>query len=216
MNFYTLLIIFGWLASIFFLALFIRNRFTNNSEVTRKIIHIGSGPLIPLAIWLDISRQIIIPIALTITTIIIINNQIKIIPGIEDIERKSFGTIAYCLSISFLLILLWPKNSVALMAGVLVMSFGDGLAGLIGKEFKSRQWKFMNQTKSIIGTSVMAITSTIVLLIVAYTYNVNTNLFVIGFIALISVILEQFSILGVDNFTVPIGVTFLWKYFETL
>tara|TARA_E500000331_G_C16882151_1_gene550968 strand:- start:269 stop:559 length:291 start_codon:yes stop_codon:yes gene_type:complete len=94
------------------------------------------------------------------------------------------------------------------------MTFGDGFAGLIGKNFQSKSWFFLNQKKSFFGTMTMFITSLIVVFGLSYfqEYSFNINIFTIAFI---STVIEQFSIFGVDNFIVPISAAFCFNYFIT-
>ena len=94
------------------------------------------------------------------------------------------------------------------------MSFGDGLAGLIGKNFKSKNWDFFKQKKSIFGTLTMFLTSLIVVFSLGYFQqnSFNFNYFTIAFFA---TLLEQFSILGIDNFIVPISSALFFNFFIT-
>jgi len=169
----------------------------------RKIIHIGMGPLIPLAIFLEIEQTVAQYFAGIISILIVINYIYKLFPIIEDVDRKSFGTFFYCFSLLILISLFWEKDPLALTAGFFIMSFGDGLAGLIGKNFKSKNWEILNQKKSIIGTSTMFLTSLLVLFILGYTNNTDFNYYYFS-IALLATLLEQVSVIGIDNFSVPI------------
>jgi len=60
---------------------------------------------------------------------VLINYSYKLFPTIEDVERKSYGTLFYCLSLFILIYLFWEKDPYALIAGFFIMTFGDGLAG---------------------------------------------------------------------------------------
>ena len=172
-------------------------------ELQRKIIHIGMGPLVPIAKYLQITQTIAEIFTGLIILLILLNYKFKLVPVIEDIERKSYGTFFYCLSLFILIFIFWDINYYALIAGVFVMTFGDGLAGLIGKSFKSKNWTIFNQKKSIIGTSTMFLVSLVVISILGYKNNVDFNYYYFG-IALIATLLEQISIIGIDNFSVPI------------
>ena len=101
-----------------------------------------------------------------------------------------------------------------MIAGLFIMTFGDGFAGLIGKKFKSKSWIFMRQKKSLLGTITMFLTSLTVMFGLSYfqKYNFNINILTI---ALISTILEQFSFFGIDNFIVPISAAFFFNLFIT-
>jgi len=60
---------------------------------------------------------------------VFINYNYKLFPTIEDVERKSYGTLFYCLSLFILIYLFWNKDPYALITGFFLMTFGDGLAG---------------------------------------------------------------------------------------
>ena len=192
-----------YIVFIFLISKLFKNFYPNNQELLRKIIHIGMGPLIPLAKFLEIEQNTAQYFAGSITILIVINYIYKLFPIIEDIDRKSFGTFFYCFSLLILISLFWEQDPLALTAGFFIMTFGDGLAGLIGKNYKSINWEIFNQKKSIIGTSTMFLVSFLVLFILGYTNNINFNNYYF-YIAFIATLLEQVSILGIDNFSVPI------------
>ena len=202
---------------IFFIFLIseIYKRFNpNNKEATRKIIHIGIGPLIPLAKFLDIDQNSALCFTGLVSLLTFINYQSKLFPTIEDIERKSYGTLFYCLSLFILIYLYWNKDPAALIAGFFIMTFGDGFAGLIGGNFQSKSWIVFGQKKSFLGTLTMLITSLIVVFILSYfqKYTVVINSLTIAFLA---TFLEQISILGIDNLIVPITTAFCFHFFIT-
>ena len=186
----------------------------NNKETIRKIIHIGIGPLIPLAKYLEIDQNSALYFTGIVSILVFINYQYKLFPAIEDVDRKSFGTLFYCLSLYILISLFWTSDPKALIAGFFVMTFGDGLAGLIGKKFKSKSWFFLNQKKSLYGTMTMFFTSLFVVTSLGFSnaYNFNINFITI---AIIATLLEQFSIFGIDNFIVPITAGVFFNLFIT-
>tara|TARA_Y100001978_G_scaffold46807_1_gene41738 strand:+ start:191 stop:832 length:642 start_codon:yes stop_codon:yes gene_type:complete len=188
---------------IFLISKIFKKFYPDNQELLRKIIHIGMGPLIPIAKFLEIEQNAAQYFAGGISILIIINYIYKLFPIIEDIDRKSFGTFFYCLSLLIMISLFWEIDPLALTAGFFIMSFGDGLAGLIGKNFKSKSWKILNQKKSILGTATMFVISFLILSFLGFQNNIDFNLNYF-YIALIATILEQISIIGIDNFTVPI------------
>ena len=192
-----------YIVFIFLISKLLKNFYPNNQELLRKIIHIGMGPLIPLAKFLEIEQSAAQYFAGGISILILINYIYKLFPIIEDIDRQSFGTFFYCFSLLILISLFWEQDPLSLTAGFFIMTFGDGLAGLIGKNFKSKSWKIFNQKKSIIGTTTMFLISFLVVSILGYKNNLDFNYYYFG-IALLATVLEQISIIGIDNFSVPI------------
>tara|TARA_A100001234_G_scaffold214659_1_gene218490 strand:- start:93 stop:737 length:645 start_codon:yes stop_codon:yes gene_type:complete len=203
-----------YIFSIFFLSWIFQKYKPNNNELKRKIIHIGIGPLIPIAKFLEIDQNSALFFTGIISLLVLINYIFKIIPTIEDVERKSYGTLFYCLSLFILIYLFWDKDPYSLITGFFIMTFGDGLAGLLGKTFKSRSWFFLKQKKSLIGTLTMFLTSLIIVSSLGYAKQNSLNLdyFTIAFIA---TLLEQISFLGIDNFIVPILSALSFNFFVT-
>ena len=199
---------------IFGIAIIYKNFRPNNKEVLRKIIHIGMGPLILLAKYLGISQFFASYFTSLISLLIIVNYIYKLFPIIEDVERKSYGTFFYCISLLFLIVLFWDKDPYSLMAGFLIMTFGDGLAGLIGKNFSSKNWQIFYQQKSFLGTLTMLISSLFVLISVGIygDFSINQNFI---FIASLATILEQISVYGIDNLTVPLIASFSFNILIT-
>jgi phytol kinase len=211
LNFVFILI---YIFIIFFISIIYKRFNPNNKETLRKIIHIGIGPLIPLAKFLGIDQISALYFTGLISLLTFINYQSKLFPTIEDVDRKSYGTLFYCLSLFILIYLYWNKDPTSLMAGFFIMTFGDGFAGLIGKNFQSKSWFFLNQKKSFFGTITMFITSLIVIFGLSYfqKYSLSINMITIAFI---STVIEQFSIFGIDNLIVPISAAFCFNYFIT-
>ena len=207
-------VILLYLFSVFLISIVFKKYNENGREIVRKIIHIGIGPLIPIAQFLKIDQNSALIFTGIVTLMVFINYNYKLFPAIEDVERKSYGTLFYCLSLFILIYLFWNKDPYALITGFFIMAFGDGLAGLIGKSFNSKSWILFNQKKSLFGTMTMFLTSLIVVCSIGYTQQSSLNLsyFTIAFFA---TLLEQFSILGIDNFIVPISSALFFNFFIT-
>ncbi len=205
-------VILFYLFSIFIISILFKKYNENSKEIVRKIIHIGIGPLIPIAQFLKIDQNSALIFTGIVSLMVFINYTYKLFPTIEDVERKSYGTLFYCLSLFILIYLFWDKDPYALITGFLVMTFGDGLAGLIGKSFKSKSWIFFKQKKSLIGTIPMFLPSLIVVASIGYSQqnSFNLNYFTIAFLA---TLLEQFSAVGMDNFIVPISSALFFNFF---
>ena len=207
-------VILLYLFSIFLISIVFKKYNKDSKEIVRKIIHIGIGPLIPIAQFLKINQNSALIFTGIVSVMVFINYNYKLFPTIEDVERKSYGTLFYCLSLFILIYLFWDKDPYALISGFFIMTFGDGLAGLIGKSFNSKSWIFFKQKKSLYGTITMFLTSLMVVCSIGYSQqnSLNLNYFTIAFIA---TLLEQFSILGIDNFIVPISSALFFNFLIT-
>ena len=207
-------VILLYLFSIFLISIVFKKYNEDSREIVRKIIHIGIGPLITIAQFLKINQISALIFTGIVSFMVFINYKYKLFPTIEDVKRKSYGTLFYCLSLFILIYLFWDKDPYALITGFFIMSFGDGLAGIIGKSFNSKSWIFFKQKKSLYGTITMFFTSLIVVCSIGYAQqnSLNLNYFTIAFFA---TLLEQFSVLGIDNFIVPISSALFFNFFIT-
>ena len=204
-----------WLTLVTAVSLAVQARWPDRGEWSRKVVHIGAGPVVLIAWALGIDRWIALPTAALATLLAAVNHRRRLLPGLEDVDRASYGTVAYGASITLLLLVWWPQEPLVVASGVLVMAFGDGLAGLLGPQLTSPSWRILDQRRSLAGTATMALTSLAVLLALAALaaaggQPVPTPTAVVG-IALAATLLEQVAIGGLDNLSVPLAVAWLWS-----
>ena len=193
-------------------ALICRQRWPDQRELSRKIVHIGTGPIVVLAWWLTVPKSVAVPVALGVTVITAVNHRLQLLPAVEDVDRHSYGTVAYGLAISLLLLLFWPEQAVAVCAGVLVMAFADGLAGLIGRGVTSPSWTIWQQRKSVAGTVTMGLVTALVLLLLVLISQSPLHPLRLIAICALAVGLEQFGRWGIDNLSVPLAVGLCWAW----
>lgn len=131
--------------------------------VTRKLVHIGAGMWIwGILYFFDTWYMGIIPFA----TFIVLNYIIykfKILEGVDE-EDSSPGTVYFAFSITVLLLLFWRTGGVSdrvfiAAAAVMAMTWGDGLASLIGKTWGRHSYTFFEHTRTIEGSAAMFLAS---------------------------------------------------------
>ena len=208
---YPLAAVFIYLGVLVVVAEVLSRLITDDPELTRKVVHIGSGNVILLAWWLDISRGVIVAAAIIAAAIAILSYITPILPSIESVGRKSFGTLFYAISMGVLASCFWQNSPQYAVIGILVMAWGDGMAAIIGQRFGKHQYRVGQITKSWEGSLAMAavaffITGTILIAVEGNSWQSWTISFVVASVA---TILEAFSKLGIDNLTVPIISGFL-------
>lgn len=196
-----------WLGAISLLAATLK-RYTTNSEIVRKVVHIGTGNVILLAWWLHIPASVGIIAAILASIVTLVSYKLPILPGINSVGRQSLGTFFYSISIGLLIAWFWPvQQPQYAVLGVLVMAWGDGLAALIGQRFGKHPYKIWGMEKSWEGSLTMALVSYIVssLIFLGVQGNVWQTWVVSVAVALVATSLEAFSKFGIDNLTVPLG-----------
>ena len=211
---YPLVIIFLYLIALVAIAEILNRFITDDPELTRKVVHIGSGNVILLAWWLNISSWVIIIAAVIASAIAITSYILPILPSINSIGRKSLGTLFYAISIGVLAAIFWDSQPQYTALGILVMAWGDGMAAIIGQRWGKHQYQVLTITKSWEGSVAMAITSYLVIsLILLFSLGSHWQTWFISAIAAsLATSLEAFSKWGIDNLTVPLASAIVCYY----
>lgn len=202
---------FLWLLAVVSLSLMVRRRWPDQPEWPRKIVHISTGPVVLVAWTVQLDRWVVLLVAASVTILAAINHRIWILPAIEDVGRQSYGTVGYGLSITVLTWWFWPDQVAAMAVGVMVMALADGMAGLVGPAVTSPSWTVLGQRKSLAGTLTMASVSLTILLLAHEVLQDGPRLALLPAVALIATALEQVAVMGLDNLSVPVGVSWLWS-----
>lgn len=197
-----------WLGVILLLAEALNRLLSVNPEISRKVVHIGTGNVILVAWWLHIPAWIGISAGVLSGAIALISYQIPILPSINSVGRKSLGTFFYAVTIGVLIGWFWPINLPQYAAlGILVMTWGDGLAAVIGQNFGRHPYEIWGIRKSWEGSLTMLGVSYLVcsLILLSVQGNIWQTWVVSIIVAAIATALEMFSKFGIDNLTVPLS-----------
>ncbi|XTZ10622.1 MAG: diacylglycerol/polyprenol kinase family protein [cyanobacterium endosymbiont of Rhopalodia yunnanensis] len=185
------------------------NRLTGaDAELTRKVVHIGSGNVILIAWWFKLPPWILLVASFIASFIALISYFFPILPSINSVGRKSLGTFFYAVSIGILTYWFWIINKPQYtVIGILIMAWGDGMAAIIGKRFGRHPYQILEIKKSWEGSLTMMGVSFLITSIILFFTGESINIILITSL-LVSVIatgLEVFSKWGIDNLTVPLG-----------
>ncbi|MFN7864902.1 MAG: diacylglycerol/polyprenol kinase family protein, partial [bacterium] len=186
----------------------LKSLFSANGEITRKVVHIGTGNVILFAWWLNIPAWVGISAAILAATIAILSYFFPILPSLNSVGRRSWGTFFYAVSIGVLVAYFWPISHPEYAAmGILIMALGDGFAALVGQNFGQHPYKIFGSGKSLEGSLTMLVISFLVsLIILSFINGINPPIILVSLLTAIgATILETFSKLGIDNLTVPVG-----------
>lgn len=179
----------------------------DGAEIARKIVHIGAGHVILIAWWQRIPTIWGVAASLGVSLLTLLSYRYPLFPSISGVGRKSWGTFFYALSMAILIAVYWPQQPAFAILGILIMTWGDGLAALVGKRFGRHPYVLWGSKKSWEGSLTMAGVSSMVTLFVLWlTFGWHQHLWLITpTVGVAAMALETFSWRGVDNLTVPLG-----------
>lgn len=205
---YSITLVAFYLGIILVLAEAVNRLSNTNGELTRKIVHIGTGNVILLAWWLKIPASIGIGAACVACAIALTSYFVPILPSINSVGRQSLGTFFYAVSMGVLVGCFWYLDRPQYAAiGILVMAWGDGMAAIIGQNYGKHLYQIGEISKSWEGSLTMAIVSFLVISCILWFVQGNSwqTWLISAIVAVVATGLEAFSKLGIDNLTVPLG-----------
>lgn len=197
-----------WLGLVGLLAWCFRQKSAAGPEIVRKVVHIGVGNVILLAWWLNIPTWVGVAASVLFSAITLLSYQFPILPGLDSVGRNSWGTFFYAVSIGVLIGWFWPLQLPQYaVIGILIMTWGDGLAALIGQNFGRHPYRVWGMLKSWEGSLAMAAASYLVCSLVLFAAQGPIwQTWIVSLVVAIGAMgLETLSKFGIDNLMAPIG-----------
>lgn len=195
-----------------------------SSKISRKIIHIGTGPIFVLC-WLlfdqsDAARfyAAIVPFLITMQFLLVGTGMIKDQSAVDAMSRSGNrkeilkGPLFYGIAFVLLTIAYW-KNDPAGIIALMMLCGGDGLAEVLGSRYKSARL-FWSKKKTWPGSLGMFLGGTIFSLAILFiftqagVFNQDMRDFVpaVMVIGLIATIFESLPFEDYDNIVIPVVV----------
>ena len=182
-------------------------------EVSRKLVHILAGSMALASPFIFVSNIPPTLLGFIFFTINLFAIKTKFFKGMHSTERKTYGTVYFPLAYVLLCIFWWDRQ-ITFQISLLILTFADTAAALIGEKWNNpilfKPWR---DKKTIQGSLGMGITSFLLTGIGTIVFRYITDiealeaptLFLLCIIvALMSTITEMLSDSGSDNLSVPI------------
>ena len=186
-------------------------------EGSRKFLHIMTGNiafLLPVFVTKEVMAFLAAGPFILFTFLMSPYTPIKKIRGKTSAAGHGMGLVYYSITWTILAYLFFD-NMVVIAIGILSMSYGDGLASVIGIKFGKKKYKVLGDEKTYVGSFSMFIFTFITMVIALFYYNINVTFYVILvllLIAFIASIVEGLTPKGLDNLTVPFVCVFIYWY----
>ena len=170
---------------------------------TRKLVHIGIGAeFFILDAFFGPSIQFIL-VCIAFTAALFVNHRVRIFRMMESDGDNDPGSVYYGVSMVVMAVVtyLMPDSMPYFGCAVLVLSVGDGFAGIVGASVRRHNPVFY-RNKSLFGSLSMAITSFVALLI--YRPYSGLSIYECLCLSLLACGCEILSRCGRDNLFVPL------------
>jgi dolichol kinase len=142
-------------------------------------------------------------------------SPIKSMRGKTSEAGHGLGLVYYAITWTILAYAFFDHREIIAM-GILAMSYGDGLASLIGIKYGKRKYCVFKDTKSYVGSITMFVCTFLLLVIALLFYAVPVTTRVVGYLlcmAGVATIVEGVTPLGLDNLSVPFVAALMYWFF---
>ena len=193
------------------------------SRLSRKIIHIGTGPIFVLcwlmfpAIWYARYLAMLVSLLITVQFALVGLGIMKDEASVKSMSRTGDrreilrGPLYYGIMFVLVTIFFWTENPIGIVA-LMMMCGGDGVADLVGRGFKSAKL-LHSPEKSVAGSLGVFfggwILSALVLLVYVFAgvfpAPFSAYLLPITVIAVAGTIVESLPFKDIDNITVTLA-----------
>lgn len=174
---------------------FAKRRFGLSAEITRRVAHVAAGLLVLLDYAL-LSPVLFVTLVGGGWFLFFAASRLKLLTAVNDVARRTYGQ--YVLTAGYLGAFgISQFKPAVFVPSVLIVTFADSLAGLVGTLVKSPR-------RTVAGSVVFCVTALVILL----ATNAAPLHVAIGIAASLTVV-ERFTPLGLDNVTIPVVAALL-------
>jgi phytol kinase len=175
-----------------------------HAEVTRKFIHITVASF--AATWpFFLEWNQIYLISMLMFVGILFSRFMHLFGAIHGVKRRTWGELFFAMSIGICAVL--GQSPWGFAAAMLVMGVADGFAALVGTLLDdTHRYKVLGHFKSREGTITFFVMALIILTVCANLGNLSPTVFKLLSLAGLVTILENVSVGGTDNLSVPLAI----------
>ena len=216
----TFIVALLWLRMVDFIA----GRGWIDSALSRKIIHIGTGPIFVLC-WLLFNDHsdarwlaALVPLLITIQFLLVGTGVIKDEGSVKAMSRSGDrreilrGPLMYGIVFVVLTLIFWRDSPLGITA-LMILCAGDGMADVVGTRTAKTTSLPWSERKTWIGSLAMFLGGWMMCVAVLWVFNstgfikleVNQLILGSGFVALVSAGVESLPFSDIDNLTVPLA-----------
>lgn len=193
-------------------------------EVTRKLVHVGTGVLIVFSPLFFTSVKPLLWMAVMFIAVNFAGVRSGKLKGMHDTTRRSYGTVYYPLTFLILTALCWNGYRSILIVSMMVLAFSDAAAAVVGELMrKPHEYRLGADKKSLEGSAAMFAVSFLLIALFlpplaardGLSVTMGTALWIAAVAAVLATGLEAVSSGGSDNLTAPLGTAFVLYFMIT-
>jgi dolichol kinase len=185
---------------------------------SRKFLHIMTGN-IAFLLPLFQTREVMVFVAagpfIVLTFLMSPYSPLKSFRGKASEAGHGLGLVYYAITWTVLAYLFFDHREI-IAIGIFAMSYGDGLASVVGLRYGKRKYRIVKDVKSYVGSFSMFVFTFLLMVCALFFYSipVTTVLLVsLVYISVVCTVVEGLTPFGLDNLSVPFVAAALYWFF---
>ncbi len=219
-NWLGLLIIIVYIFGLIGAAELLRHRYRLSNNFTRNAIHIGVGMLSWALPFLFTSPWFFIAGALGFAALNFLDWRYQFFAAMSSSNSNNLGTVYFPLVAALTVYFFWDTPPL-MVASLMPLTWGDGLAPIIGKKFGRHHFTINDSTRTLEGSLGFFVAAFLATWLALWLMPGSPDLTPINAIlpalavGIVTTVAEAVSIMGLDNITVTLAamaVLNFWPY----
>lgn len=185
----------------------LRRRFGYGSGFTRKFIHIGVGMLSWLLPFLFNEPWLFILACAIFMVINLLDWRYGLIKSMASSSRSNLGTVYFPLAAAVVVYVFWDYPPL-MVAALMPLTWGDGLAPVVGKLYGRRSYSVHTSTRTVEGSMAFAVAGFTFTWLALWIMPAPPSITPLEallpalIITAVTTLIEAVSIWGLDNLTI--------------
>lgn len=219
-NWLGLIISVVYIFGLIGLAELLRHRRGLSNDFTRKVVHIGVGMLAWALPFLFTQPWPFLAGALGFAILTLLDWHFGFFAAMASSNRSNLGTVYFPLAAGVVVYLFWDTPPL-MVAALMPLTWGDGLAPVIGKKFGRHKYHIHDSTRTIEGSIGFFVAALIATWLALWIMPGMPELTPVQaflpalVVSMLTTIVEAVSIWGLDNITITATAAIIlaqWPY----
>jgi phytol kinase len=177
------------------------------SDFTRKVIHIGVGMLSWALPSLFSSPWPFVAACALFMVINLLDWRYGFFAAMSSADRSNLGTVYFPLAAAIVALLFWDRPPL-MVAALMPLTWGDGLAPVVGRAFGRNHYSFMGHRRTVEGSTGLFMAALLFTWLALWLMpgspelSATAALLPAFVVSLAAALVEAVSIWGLDNLTI--------------
>ena len=179
------------------------------AELTRKLVHAGTGFLTLLFPLMLHNHWLVLLLCSLFAIILLLSLKFGLLPSINAIDRKSYGSLAYPVAVygCYLAYEYAHRDLIFFYLPILALAICDPVAALCGRRWPKGVYTISGHKKTLMGSACFLFSFCVLSTVLYYLQNsmLPTTPFILFTLVagVTSALVEAISGRGLDNLTIP-------------